>query len=56
MNSTLSGYRVDIRQRDNGYTIEVDGSAVSKVFEKLEDVLEYVKNFFNVGEKTRKKE
>ena len=54
MNSTVSDYRLRIDQLDNGYTITIDNNnGASRVFEKLEDVLEYVKQFFDRGEKTR---
>ena len=55
MNSTCGNYRLHINQLDNGYTVKTDNdNAPSIVFEELEDLLEYVKTFFEVGEETRK--
>jgi len=55
MNSMLNNYRLRINQLNNGYTVTKDSdNAETLVFEKLEDLLEYVKDFFSIGERTRK--
>ncbi len=55
MNSPINNYRLCINQLDNGYTVCTDNdNASSKVFEKLEDLLEYVKKFFAIGEGVQK--